>query len=75
MSFEIQKGLPVPTTRKTGRSYPFAQMAVGDSFLVPDAKRSCPIGTNAINFTKKHQPTWKFTTRKLPEGVRVWRIQ
>ena len=31
--YAIERGVPVP--RRPGKSYPFAQMQVGDSFTVP----------------------------------------
>ena len=75
--FKIEKGVPVskPQTgvKKGTTKYPFPEMEVGDSFFVNHSlERMC----NAANKWKHAtNSTFKFTTRKVAGGVRVWRIE
>lgn len=81
MSFTIRTDVPLPATKRgASTKYPFAQLGVGHSFVVPrpaDAKgdlktalarmqRAC-VGAN-----KQHAPA-KFAARVEGEGVGVWR--
>ena len=79
--YEIEKGIAAPNWKGNGRSpiYPFAQMAVGDSFLVPvmdgqtaykvqRAVRSC-----ASAYGSRHG--MKFRTATTDQGIRVWRVE
>ena len=68
--YKIEKNIPIPFSSGQGRfpKYPFAQMQVGDSVLIPLNSRSA-----AYSWAKLHDR--RFTCR--PEGtksVRVWRI-
>lgn len=67
-SLDIEKGVPLPRTRA---SYPFSEMAVGDSFLLP-ADESVRVRNAACAHTKVHGA--KFTTLKVGDGVRCWRV-
>lgn len=67
--YEIEKKIPVPGSPLS--IYPFKQMEVGDSFLVPGNNRtavSVAMTRTALGTTKK------FTSRKTAEGIRVWRV-
>ena len=64
----IDKGVPLQTNRQ---KYPFAQMAIGDSFFVADIS-SLKLSSAASYWDKRHGT--KFTVRKVDGGVRVWRI-
>lgn len=79
---KIEKGVPMPVfpdgrTRryetKAGGEYPFPQMEVGDSFVVPIDRKGA-VGVACNSYKKKHGK--QFTTRKTEDGnfVRVWRI-
>ncbi|HQT62754.1 hypothetical protein [Acidiphilium sp.] len=65
---EIEKNVPMPMRRQR---YPWRQMKVGDSFVVPGktsgafsgAKRAAAKATG-----------FKFATRNVEGGVRVWRV-
>lgn len=78
---QIDSGIPIPP-RATGEGrtpkYPFRQMEVGDSFLVPymdgrprghTARRMAAATKSAVKRTG-----WKFTARQLSDGLRVWRV-
>lgn len=61
-----------PPSPKLRRRYPWGEMAVGDSFLVAGADG---FGVSAVAVMRaKSHPGEKYTTRKEPDGIRVWRI-
>ena len=67
--FEIEKNVPLPVVRE---KYPFAYMAVGDSFVAPFELRAT---LNAQASTRKALGKGTFTIRKISdEEVRVWRV-
>lgn len=68
MDYQIEKGIPIPDGINS--LYPFRQMEVGDSFLIRGKTASQVAG--AVN-SAKIRTGWKFKTRTIPEGVRVWR--
>lgn len=68
--YEIDKGIPLPSIERRSK-YPFAQMKVGDSFFVPgkgDGART------AITYRQKKHPGERYTFRRKPNGIRVWRM-
>lgn len=77
MSFVIEKGVPLPASRARS-SYPFADMNIGDSFLVSAgaddmAKQSSKVAVAARNYGKRSER--KFAIRKVEGGARVWRVE
>ena len=84
---KIESGVPIPK-KKTGRrpkseELPFADMKVGDSFLVP-----YPDGATEKKEQRIHQwvfgrvrafesnnPSIDIVTRRVDGGVRVWRVR
>lgn len=89
-AIEIEKGIPVPPARPAGKGgreskYPFESMDVGDSFLVPaniapadgDFSALRRLRLNLMTRCTKAGKRWgrRYTTRMVPEGVRVWRIE
>lgn len=75
--YEIQKDIPTPPRDQLGRGrtrrYPFAEMDVGDSFLVPD--RSAGAIAQAIRRANTTLEGKRFGYRTVNDGVRVWRIE
>lgn len=69
---EIEKGVPLPSDER-GRAakYPWAEMEIGDSFFLKDGSSSSISGA-ASNAGKRLG--FKFSTREMDDGVRVWRI-
>lgn len=65
---KIESGIPMPT------KFPFAEMKVNDSFLIPAGVNK---GTVAVYATRHAKKTGyaKFTIRKTAEGYRCWRIE
>ena len=76
----IEDGIPIPQS-KSARGRPdsdfqktLTAMEVGQSFLVPeDINRS--IVSSSLTYNAKKNEGRKYITRKVKEGVRVWRVQ
>lgn len=76
--FEIEKGVPLPE-KKFGNKYPFAQMEVGDSVLIPfevegGAVRAQDLRARLSPSISRLAPR-KFATRRVEGGIRVWRLE
>lgn len=69
----IEKNVPVPTARSARAKYPFKEMDVGDSVLIPDESKA-KAAVNAA-FMVGTRDGKKFTSRSTPEGVRIWRVE
>lgn len=71
----IEKNIPAPTSHP-GRpaKYPWHDMEVGDSFFLPNAGRTEQqrLSTRATAFARRRG--FKFATRRMDGGVRVWRL-
>jgi hypothetical protein len=70
MSITIEHGIKPRPYGYQDPKYPFREMAVGDSFFYHNPRQ---IRVAAAMFAKRH-PGYKFTTRKVDGGIRVWRI-
>jgi hypothetical protein len=75
MTYEIRTGIELPKISNRGRAgaskYPFAQMEIGNSFIVTD--RTARTVRSAVNaFQKRYEA--KFAVRVTEDGVGVWRI-
>jgi hypothetical protein len=72
----IDKNVPLPPDLNAKRiscnKFPFSTMEAGDSFLVTDEYEKKCITVKACVYGKKHGK--RFCTRKVPDGVRVWRV-
>lgn len=69
----IEKSVPMTQQKRPAATiYPWHDMKVDDSFLVPLAKRNA-VYVAANDFGKRHGK--KFTVRTTDEGVRVWRTK
>lgn len=71
----IEKNIPMPKRNtRSGNKYPFADMAVGDSFAA-DVKPAS-LGQAARTWAKADDNGKKFVVRPEGEGVsRVWRAK
>lgn len=72
---QIDHDIPIPPENhshsrkgKYQLGVPWKKMQVGDSVLVPDR-------TKWVKPSEKYASEWKFTQRRTPEGVRVWRVK
>lgn len=67
---KVDKNVPPP--RQRGK-YPWRQMEVGDSFLVPEGMENSV--RYAASYFRKRNPDYKFMVRKQEDGTyRCWRI-
>lgn len=78
MNYIIEEGIPVPGVKTVRRrKYPLNQLRVGESFLIPmeeyDKKKHNNVSSAIIVYKTMHAPEKKFKTRRVAEGVRVWR--
>ena len=77
--FEVRKDVPIPAAVREGfakpSKYPFADMAVGDMFFVPGAKKSFSSLASAAGKRLGR----KFSTRAVTDngvaGIGCWRIE
>lgn len=71
--YAIDKSVPLPERFGRGRTaiYPFGEMAVGESFLVPrpDAHNA---RTAVVKWKARHSG-WGYATRSESGGLRIWR--
>lgn len=71
----VDYDFPVPArnySRKgRPRRYPFEDMRLGGSFLVPPEQAE-KLHYAAVKWAARH-PGWGYITKKLPEGRRIWR--
>lgn len=74
MNYKVDKGVSVPTGHGRGRPaiYPFASLAIGDSFTVPAS--DAPKARLAASSWKRFHPEWGYASRKEGDAVRIWRI-
>ncbi|MDH3354500.1 MAG: hypothetical protein OEL79_04715 [Chromatiales bacterium] len=64
---KVEIGIPIPKSGKRSK-YPWRNMGVGDSFLIP----KITISMGAVN--ERYAPM-KFIMRKAEGGYRVWRTE
>ena len=75
---KIENNIPIP---KKIANYPikynFKNMKVGDSifFNRMNNKKRCSVFNSAKYFCKVRKLNWKFTTRTVEGGIRIWRIK
>ncbi len=71
--YEIDKHIPIPA-RYARAQYPWAQMKVGDSFFVEGDKKTCDAARSAARYQTKKTGE-RYSCRKKPNGVRIWRTK
>lgn len=73
---EIETGVPV---KRTPQKYPFVNMEIGDSFLVPAdnlPERTGAQGVRQAAYTYGKRHGMKFVSGEQPcGGVRIWRVE
>lgn len=75
MAFAIEKGTPIPKLGELQRLYPFGQLEVGECLLIPVSTGAQVRSIRcAANIFARKNPGYRFTVRKMNDGVRVWRI-
>ena len=70
-SIEIEHDVPAPHPRMKFANYPFAEMKVGDSFIVKTASKKA-----VRNATRRACQTigGQYVVREERNGVRAWRV-
>lgn len=68
---KIERGVQIATQKKR---YPFAKMAVGDSFFFEELTEVESAQNAGYSYAKRHDPAFKMTRRKVEGGYRLWRI-
>lgn len=73
--FKIESSVPAPPITQVRRNrYPLREMAIGDSFFVPnEAAGDAQVRSGCCYFQIRNK-NYRFTIRKEPGGCRVWRI-
>lgn len=75
MTIQIDKGIPVPAhNKKYAKKYPFQEMEIGDSFLMPLPDGKSPGSLYAAMSGAKKRFNINLTAARVDGGVRVWRI-
>ena len=77
--YQIETDVPIPVARRRdGRTYPFKELEVGQSFLVPLDPSETPgqlrERVSAAMTWAKRKCEQDYCTRKVDGGIRVWRI-
>lgn len=77
MKIQIIKNVPIPT-RRSGSTYPFSEMEVGDMFeLKYDRVIQMSLYSASRSFVKRNKLNWKFlvTANKNNDYIKVWRTK
>lgn len=79
MTFEIEKGVPIPPKKSKLNKYPFHAMEPGDSFLIPLPpevdRRTFTVRVTVRVAAWRKATGYRFTIRTMEGGVRVWRVE
>ena len=82
MRIEIEKGIPIPAALNVTKE-PWDIMEIGDSILIPFVDNPTEeeirvIWQNARSRAKRHNMGPKgakqFVSRRMPNGIRYWRV-
>lgn len=80
---QIEKNIPLPPRAydKAGRNtrYPFPDMEIGDSFILklsadPKKARAKRVSISGLMLYHARKRGAKYASRRLADGLRVWRI-
>jgi len=71
---KIDKGIPLPARKGRAKKYPFDQMDIGDSFLVPVGATKSDSSIYSSMSQAKKRLNINLTCARVDGGVRVWRI-
>lgn len=72
--FAIDKGIPCPTGTLLDR-FPFAQMEIGDSFLVPKGEMSENTARSYLSRYAKDKKDVAYRAFAAEGGIRIWRVE
>jgi hypothetical protein len=75
-TFCIEAHIPLHPERRGVSKYPWRQMKVGDSFLVPGKNQERLLNClTSCRANAQRSTGWKFSLRCTTFGVRVWRTK
>ncbi len=73
----IERNIPLPVRpRRPWSKYPFRDLKVGESFLVPCTRWDSDKAMNSLTSCRanmQRKTGFKFALRKTGNGIRVWR--
>jgi hypothetical protein len=73
MGFKIEKGIPMPRRgRPCGSKYPFDQMEIGDSFVIPDEKVKS-VRAIVVSRRKTRKDPHCYVVGRYQNSYRCWR--
>jgi hypothetical protein len=77
--FKIEKNIPITALYAAQVQYPFGEMQVGDSILVP-VPEGQTFGTlrsrlTAASGAYARKNDMKFSQRRIGDAIRIWRIK
>jgi len=68
---KIHKGIPIPPGKIGATKYPFNELEIGDSFVVPESHAAAQMA----GFGNRQYKPKRFTSRKIgPTERRIWRV-
>ena len=70
---KIEKGIDRPPEQSRERKYPWWKMEIGDSVFIEKGEPNCREATNAYGYGSRTAK--KFSARKVPGGIRIWRVK
>ena len=70
---KIDKNIELKSVKFKFGPLPFADLNIGDSFLIPGLKSTAQISSTVQ--AHKFKTGFTFTSRRCPEGVRIWRVK
>lgn len=87
--YKIESGVPFAVKRggrgRKPSEFPFTDMEVGDSFLIPcdstskkdvdSWRRKVLVAKKRFNEDYKDEAAWEFRTATEATGLRVWRVE
>ena len=74
--YVIDKNIPIPVAKHGAKpQYGFSRLEIGDSMLIPYTTEDEAFKARKAAQRCATYYAWKIVTRKLPEGVRIWRVE
>jgi hypothetical protein len=74
MDYKIEKDVPLPALVRRRSKYPFKDLEIGDSFVIPIKSDKSPSGIYAAISTARSRHNIGLTTARVEGGIRVWRV-
>ena len=72
--FKIEKGVEIPPrVNKNDYKYPWWKMEIGDSVFIENGEPNSREASNS--YTYGGRTGKKFSARKVPGGIRIWRVK